>query len=142
VTLDVAGELKVKTADSSERGQVASLPSRHATTTIRAGGQSPARRRCDSDQFQSRAHAPGKPPAQGQTEPDAVGRIGRLPGRFAERPEQPPCRARRDARTVIADLDPQRAGRPRYAEVNPLVLSRGGVLAGVIDKVQQHLLNG
>jgi RHS repeat-associated protein len=94
------------------------------------------------DEHEVAAHLAGEAAAEGQTQPDAGGGVGGVAGRLRERTEQPAGIAGRNPQTVVADLqDPPAPGGLGH-EVNAFVGRAGGVLARVVDQIEEDLLDG
>jgi len=87
------------------------------------------------------AHVAGEPSAERQSQSDSRGGVGRLGGGLGERSEQTSGPMSGDARAVVAHADQAQPVVDARRNGDGLVPAVSGVLAGVVDEVQEDLLD-
>src|SRR5215469_7579853 len=87
------------------------------------------------------AELPGQAAAEGQTKTDARSTAGRVFGRLAKRAKQATHGLLRQATSVIGDPELNVAVGYRCREVYPPIRGVACVLAGVVDQVEEDLLD-
>src|SRR3954466_15568857 len=93
-------------------------------------------------EFQIAAHLAGEAAGERQAKADARGGVGGGEGGFGEGSEELAGFAAGDSGAVIAELDGGAGAVGLDGQVQALVGGRGGVFPGVVDEIEEDLLDG